>query len=799
MRPAKLIVGVSIILIPLVALAQWQPDGTPISTAAGEQSALAMIPDGAGGAFITWQDERSGAYDVYAQRVNASGVPQWTADALVIATGANEQASPVIASDGSGGAIIAWSDARSGIYLAYAQRVNASGLPQWTANGVPVTTSTFDQWVTSIVADGAGGAVIVWEDYRSDIGDIYAQRLNAMGVRLWTATGVALCVATNYQSPTSIVGDGSGGAIVSWIDLRNGVNYDVYARRINASGVPQWTADGVPLCNLTGNQVESRIASDGAGGAIVMWDDARGANVDIYAQRINATGTTQWTANGTAVCLAAGNQSTGTVLADGFGGAYFTWADYRGGSWDAYALRMNASGNRLWTENGIVVSAAAIDQVYPALAADGSGGVIVTWLDYRNGTNYDVYVQRVSPLGATQWTANGVAISTAGESQFAFESTSDGVGGVIVAWEDYRAGVTGDLYALRVEAQYGYWGHPEPIVTSAADVANDQGGKVAVNWEASGRDRPVPATIDYYSIWRAVDEAAMIASEESAPALTAIESVGPDFAPQVYTTIPHASYYWELVGTQMAFRWTHYSFSASTRADSVAGDPGTEFFMVAAHDVGDEHIAFASNAVSGHSVDNLAPAAPLMLVAQRVGADVQLEWNRAVAPDLRDYAIYRATSTGVTPVPINFLSSSEDTVAVDASAPTSALYYIVTALDVHANQSDPSNEASVGALTGIGNTPSIAALTVLDNMPNPFAGTTMLRVGLPKASEVEIEVFDVAGRRVRSERTAVLTAGWREIPFDARDGAGVTVPSGVYFYRVRAAGETITRKMVIAR
>jgi serine protease AprX len=129
----------------------------------------------------------------------------------------------------------------------------------------------------------------------------------------------------------------------------------------------------------------------------------------------------------------------------------------------------------------------------------------------------------------------------------------------------------------------------------------------------------------------------------------------------------------------------------------------------------------------------------------------------------------------------------------------SVLYYIVTAHDVHANQSAPSNEASVGATTGVGNAPSITALALLGNMPNPFTASTTLRVGLPKASEVEIEVFDVAGRRVRSDRTATLAAGWREISFDARDTAGQALPSGVYFYRVKAAGETITRKMVIAR
>jgi hypothetical protein len=198
-------------------------------------------------------------------------------------------------------------------------------------------------------------------------------------------------------------------------------------------------------------------------------------------------------------------------------------------------------------------------------------------------------------------------------------------------------------------------------------------------------------------------------------------------------------------------------------------------------------------------VDNLAPAAPLFLTAQRVGADVQLKWNRVRVPDLRDYSVYRKTTTGVTPVPINFLASAPETVLVDASAPASALYYIVTAYDVHANQSPPSNEASVGATTNVGDTPAITQLTVLQNRPNPFAGTTEFEIGLPAASEVALEVYDVAGRRVRAQTLPRQAAGWQRVGFDGRDGAGKPLASGVYFCRVTASGTTVTRKMVIAR
>ena len=130
------------------------------------------------------------------------------------------------------------------------------------------------------------------------------------------------------------------------------------------------------------------------------------------------------------------------------------------------------------------------------------------------------------------------------------------------------------------------------------------------------------------------------------------------------------------------------------REDSVAGNTANHYFRVLAH-TSNPYVLYKSNVVSGHSVDNLAPAAPLLLTAQRVGPDVHLKWNRVRVPDLRDYSLYRKTSAGVTPVPVNFLASADDTVLIDASAPTSALYYIVTAYDVHENQSVPSNEANV--------------------------------------------------------------------------------------------------------
>jgi hypothetical protein len=792
------------VAFPVRSLALWPDNGAPLSTAVGDQSLPAVIADGAGGAIVAWHDTRSGNLDIYVQRVNTNGVPQWTAGGVALCVVAGDQGYPVIASDGAGGAIVAWHDGRVAEPDIYAQRVNASGVPQWTANGVAICTAALNQYYPAIVSDGAGGAIIAWQDLRVALifYDIFAQRINASGVTQWTANGVAVCTASLDQYVTRAVSDGVGGAIITWQDIRNAANLDIYAQRMNASGVPQWTANGVALTVAGAHQQLPAIVADGVGGAVVTWQDARNGNHDIFAQRVNGAGVTQWTVNGVPVCTQTSTQETPAIAADGLGGVVLAWGDYRYGAGATIVMlqRLNATGTPQWYLDGILAAGVGGSApTKPSITALGAGSVLVCWPDSRNGVA-DIYAQRFSSAGVREWGYSDTPVCTAGNTQTNPVVVASGTGSVIMAWEDARNG-TVDIYAQMVEPRYGHKGHPEPFVTSVEDIAGDQGGAVKLNWTASDEDVYPQSKIVYYSVWRATDPVMATAAIAANPSLRVdAREISAGFARPVLRTerVAETDYYWELVGTQVAQYFAGYTYTTDTRADSTSQSNATHYFQVLSH-TADPYVFWPSNVVSGRSVDNLAPPPPILLTAQRAGADVNLRWNRAVAGDLRDYSVYRATSTGVTPVPVNFLLSSDDTLAVDTSAPTSALYYIVTAYDVHENQSTPSNEASVGALTGIGNLPPVTTLTVLDNAPNPFAASTTLRIGLPTASRVEIQLFDVAGRQVRSDRTSTLAAGWREVTFDAHDGDGRVLPSGVYFYRITAAGTTITRKMVIAR
>ena len=445
------------------ARAQWATDPNVNNVICDEtldQLYPKIVSDGSGGAIMTWEDIRNGNTDanIYAQRINSSGVIQWTTNGAIICDTTRNQDHPTITGDGSGGAIITWADFRDVGQLdhIYAQKIDSTGAVQWTANGVVISNTTGAQYTPTIFSDGSGEAIITWYDFRDGgaNANIYAQKINSAGDALWPADGVVVCNATGEERNITIVSDGSGGAIITWQDSRDGGGYsDIYAQKINSAGVVQWNANGVEISNDSSSIFPTSV-SDGSGGAIITWQDIRnGTEYHNYAQKIDSTGAVQWTTNG--VAISTNNGSYPTIASDGSGGAIITWQDFRVGSLgsDIYAQKINSSGVVEWTVGGVAICVASGDQVVPRIASDGSGEAIITWGDKRGGGVFgDIYAQKISSSGVVQWAADGVAISTASNDQNTPAIVSDGSGGAIITWGDRRGVSNYDIYAQQVNA-----------------------------------------------------------------------------------------------------------------------------------------------------------------------------------------------------------------------------------------------------------------------------------------------------------------------------------------------------------
>jgi hypothetical protein len=448
-------VALTVGMIAALGITVWQDDGVEVCGAANEQYQPQAVSDGAGGAIITWEDTREQGisdYDIYAQLVDGDGNALWIADGVSLCADTSLQRYPQIAPDGSGGAIVAWTDERDGDWDIYAQRVDGDGNALWTADGISLCAASEGQQAPEITPDGSGGAIVTWEDFRGTSSDIYAQRVDGDGNTLWAQDGVSLCTATGYQMDPQVASDGDGGAIVSWSDKRNPTttDFDVYAQRVLSGGTTLWQEDGVSLSVAADRQWGTQIVMDGSGGAIVTWRDKRYASqYDVYAQRVDASGNTLWFTHGMSLCLAVESQDQPRIAPDGSGGAVVVWQDDRGSSGDIYAQRVDSSGNTLWYTDGVSVCVAVENQSGQQIVSAGSGDVIIIWTDQRPGTHWDIYAQYLEGDGNALWHFNGTAVCVADENQELPKIVSDGSGGAIVAWADNR--VTGtDIYAQRV-------------------------------------------------------------------------------------------------------------------------------------------------------------------------------------------------------------------------------------------------------------------------------------------------------------------------------------------------------------
>ena len=85
------------------------------------------------------------------------------------------------------------------------------------------------------------------------------------------------------------------------------------------------------------------------------------------------------------------------------------------------------------------------------------------------------------------------------------------------------------------------------------------------------------------------------------------------------------------------------------------------------------------------------------------------------------------------------------------------------------------------------------------NYPNPFNPTTTISVTIPEQTHISLSIVDVRGRIVRTLINEVVAKGPKEIHWDGRDGRGDLVSSGVYFYRLVAGDEVLTRKMAVLK
>ena len=786
-------------------------DAVPVCQAASAQTKPVVCSDGDGGMFIAWEDTRfaSSSY-IYVMRVLANGdlAPGWPLWGTPIGLIGFFQFDPAICSDGAGGAIVTWRDNRSGAYDVFAQRINSAGSTQWTTNGVQLCNAANTQRVPKIAPDN-GGAFIVWEDQRNGANfDIYGQRVTSAGALAagWGGlTGKAIETGAGHHTAPRIANDGTGGVLIAYYDA----SFSAYVRRVTAGG----TVSGSPWGTVyLGSDYD--FVPDGQGGLLNGY--ANGTYIQY--QRIDPTGNSQWStgtsatgdgvsylrmvSDGVGGALMSWDQGiAGTrMLRFGLGGAVAPGWPGPGGK---MILTQVGGTDRVLVGNG----ARGALYVYSA-AINGPGKDI--WAHH-----FDYEGQHVVewPNPTTPGLNGGLALSLAPLDQQQVDAVSDGVGGALAAWSDQRGGAgNDDIYAQRIDF-FGQLGYPEPKILDIRDVKNDQGGQVRIRWAASYVDS-VLRLVETYSVWRQVPTIAQAVLRPDRAVLASSPADARERARALaeagssqHVLLPEATaagvVFWEFLASLEAHGNGTYSYVAPTTSDSTAaGNPYTIFRVDAVDpriegypNPPRENIAWwRSKPDSGYAVDNLAPAAPAPFAGYYSSGTATLHWRPNTEPDLAGYRLYRGATADFTADGGSLIATPSDTAEVDvAGAP---YYYKVSATDVHGNESPTTTLLPSGAL---GVEVEGTGLSLATVVPNPLSNRATFRFRLSRSGPARLTLHDIQGRQVRTLLDSPNASEIQAIEWDGADATGRRVAPGVYVLRLAAEGRVLSRKALVSR
>jgi len=360
---------------------------------------LHAVGDGSGGAIVIWRSHPQREpleYVNHATRVDSEGNIQWRRDIPSI-----EEA----IADGSGGVIITFSEFDERPCML---KIDSKGNFPWGKDGVSLSLCRYAS-CRDIASDNLGGAIIVQDIAGEDI--ISAQRVDSEGNILWQRGGVQVFVGP-AESP-QVAGDGSGGALVAYmrnIPCEDGIGScgsDIYAQRVDAEGNILWGSDGVPVRIGSPNPCSPKIVADGAGGAIIFFEE----NLSIYAQRLDPNGHKLWPEDAIQVWKGGGHSSPYySVASDGFGGAIIQWCD--GEESAERAQRLDARGRKLWGLNGALVSNTQGWHSPQAISEDSCGGAFISWIASKFiGDATSSYVQRIDAQGNRLWGEKGILLN----------------------------------------------------------------------------------------------------------------------------------------------------------------------------------------------------------------------------------------------------------------------------------------------------------------------------------------------------------------------------------------------------
>jgi hypothetical protein len=262
---------------------------------------------------------------IFGRQIGTSGIPGAEFRVNSFTTGYQQRPSAAVAGDGS--FVVVWQSYApedNSSWGIFAQRYASTGVAQGGEFRVNSYT-TFSQESAAVAMAPGGGFVVVWQSYGIDGSGwgVFGQRYDAAGAALGGEFRVN-ADTPGFQGQPSVAMDSGGNFVVAWVSVGGGGYADIVARRFDAAGVPRG-ADFRVNSYTTASQTRASVASDAAGGFVVIWSSYHdGSGNGVFGRRFDEFGR----ADGSDFAVnthTTGFQSYAAVASDASGNFVVVW------------------------------------------------------------------------------------------------------------------------------------------------------------------------------------------------------------------------------------------------------------------------------------------------------------------------------------------------------------------------------------------------------------------------------------------------------------------------------------------
>jgi hypothetical protein len=763
-----------------------------------------------------------------------AGLSQWNSDpslnnAICLEPGG--QYAPNITSDEKGGAIIVWEDYSNGIAKIYAQRIDKNGNIKWNNNGIQICDINSAQSNPKIIDDGYGGALIVWVDDRNGNYDLYAQRIDSLGNRLWDSNGIVVFENDGNQTLPQIVKTNNNIFYAVCIDDRMGVP-NLFVQKIDLQGNMTWGDNG-----KMGNHLRSlrnfKSILDENDNLVLVWEDFS-FNCDgmIFAQKLDSDGNFLWEFNQDDLRISSLDLNIKAQHPDIIqlqtGNYLIAWQDNRSGDFDIYGQIILINGVSLLSNDGEILEGSAGDDITPELCTSADKYYLIAWI---NNTSSDEYLKVRSfysdPVTFIQYWSQSLYIAQQYNGWFNnLNLTPDKAGGALLSFVSSDAEYS-DIRFAKISS----YGDKRIGVLCSADINQTQ---LSVCSDSSDGIIAVWADIrsgDFDIYCSQVDANGVFGAGQHETGLVAdyrFNGEASDEAYQNNATIHNAALTSDRFGNpNSAFEFNGINSYITAPSSTLLESPTYELTQCAwvnIYNWGLSGNSFVPVIMKSDQTENL--------FQYRLGiSNTEIitstnEWNNSVYQsgfqmDLNQwYFISSVIKEDTVTTYINGeligqnrltsypIINDNKPLEFGRDVPGSTEYFYGKIDDIKIyNRSLSSSEIlnlyNAGSTTSvINNNQNLPkAFNLEQNYPNPFNPSTKIKYTIPnvslsgvEGSRVQLKVYDVLGNEVATLVNDYKPAGIYEVTFDASK-----LSSGIYFYKLQSGNFVETKKMVLLR